>query len=152
MKLNINSEEYFLDDSYKDSPLLWVLRDALGMKGTKYGCGIGACGSCTVLVDNNAVPSCLISTQSAENKNITTIEGLSGDNNHPLQIAWNKFQVPQCGYCQSGQIMTALSLLNNNPSPKDDDIKRTMSGVLCRCGTYPRIVEAIKAAAKDIVK
>lgn len=130
-----------------DTPLLWVLRDELGLTGTKYGCGIAQCGACTVLVDGAPVPSCSLSVNAVAGQTVQTIEGLSENRNHPLQLAWAEVDVPQCGYCQSGQIMTAVALLADTPQPSDEDIDAAMSGVLCRCGTYPRIRAAIKRAA-----
>lgn len=152
MSLFINKKEIKLDVDDPDTPLLWVLRDQLDMTGTKYGCGIGICGSCTVLIDGIATPSCLVTISQVQDKEITTIEGLSPDGSHPVQKAWVESQVPQCGYCQSGQILTAVSLLNKVKQPDDGTIKDAMSGVLCRCGTYPRILEAIKLAAKTMDK
>ncbi len=146
MWLKINETEHQITSS-PDTPLLWVLRDDLELTGTKYSCGIGICGSCTVLVDGKPVRSCVTPVSSVEGKAITTIEGISTDNSHPLQQAWEAQQVPQCGYCQSGQILTAIALLNSNSSPTDEEIKQAMSSVLCRCGTYPRIQQAIKQAA-----
>jgi aerobic-type carbon monoxide dehydrogenase small subunit (CoxS/CutS family) len=131
-----------------DMPLLWVLRDRLDLTGTKYGCGIGACGACTVHLDGVAVRSCQIPAAAAAGKAITTIEGLSADGSHPVQQAWVEAQVPQCGYCQSGQIMAAAALLEKNPRPTDADIDTAMSGNLCRCGTYQRIRTAIHRAAE----
>ena len=130
-----------------DTPLLWVLRDVLGMTGTKFGCGAGLCGACTVHIDGVAVRSCQTSAKDAAGKKVTTIEGLGG--NHPLQVAWVAEQVPQCGYCQSGQIMSASALLASNPHPTDSDIDDAMFGNICRCGTYLRIREAIKQAAQS---
>lgn len=150
MLIFINNKEFKLHIDDPDTPLLWVLRDHLNLTGTKYGCGIGVCGVCTVLIDGVATPSCLIPVSQAQDKEIITIEGLSSDGSHPVQKAWVESQVPQCGYCQSGQILTAVSLLNEVKSPDDDAIKKGMSGVLCRCGTYPRILEAIKLAAKTM--
>ncbi len=132
-----------------DTPLLWVLRDELNLKGTKYGCGIGQCGACTVLVDGNASRSCSIQVKDAIDLNITTIEGLSEDGTHPLQNAWIEHDVPQCGYCQAGQIMSAAALLKKNANPTDQDIQEAMHGNICRCGTYLRIRAAIKTAAKN---
>jgi len=130
-----------------EMPLLWVLRDVLGLKGTKYGCGISACGACTVHVDGRAVRSCVTPVSSVENRNITTIEGLADTETHPVQMAWEETDVAQCGYCQPGQIMSAVALLSKTPKPTDTDIDSAMSGNLCRCGTYPRIREAIHRAA-----
>ncbi len=131
-----------------ETPLLWVLRDELGLTGTKYGCGIAHCGACTVLLDGVAVPSCSVPVGTADGQSVQTIEGLSPERNHPVQRAWADLDVPQCGYCQSGQIMTAVALLADTPDPSDADIDAAMSGVLCRCGTYPRIRAAIKRAAE----
>jgi aerobic-type carbon monoxide dehydrogenase small subunit (CoxS/CutS family) len=128
-------------------PLLWALRDALGLTGTKYGCGIGACGACTVHIDGQATRACLTSLASAAGKSVTTIEGLGAQGLHAVQRAWMDENVPQCGYCQAGQIMSAAALLAGNPEPSDTDIDNAMAGNLCRCGTYPRIRKAIHAAA-----
>ena len=150
IELKINKKKYRIEED-ENTPLLWVLRDILGLKGTKYGCGIGQCGACTVHLDGKSVRSCLLPISSLDGKDITTIEGLSdGKNLHPVQEAWIEADVPQCGYCQSGQIMSASALLNKNTSPSDDEIKKAMQGNLCRCGTYPRIVKAIKIAAKQL--
>lgn len=130
------------------TPLLWVLRDHLDLTGTKYGCGIGQCGACTVILDGNAVRSCQVLLSRAAGKSITTIEGLSRERSHPVQQAWIQDQVPQCGYCQSGQIMTAAVLLAANPNPTDAEIDDAMSGNLCRCGTYHRIRQAVHRAAE----
>ncbi len=129
-------------------PLLWAIRDFMGLTGTKFGCGIAQCGACIVHVDGKPVKSCVMASSAAEGKEITTIEGLSENNDHPVQLAWIKAQVPQCGYCQSGQIMNAAALLKENPNPSDAEIERAMDAVLCRCGTYPRIKKAIKEASK----
>ena len=128
-----------------DLPLLWALRDFLGLKGAKYGCGVGECGACTVLVNGRAMRSCVVPLKSLEGDEIRTIEGLGG--NHPLQLAWLEEQVPQCGYCQSGQIMQAVALLERTPRPTAEEIRAGMNGVLCRCGTYPRIEAAVRRAA-----
>ena len=130
-----------------DTPLLWVLRDSLNLKGAKYGCGIGLCGACTVLVNGRAVRSCMTQVGSVADQPITTIEGLSPDGLHPVQVAWEAMDVPQCGYCQAGQIMSAAALLQRTPHPTDADIDAAMSGNLCRCGTYTRIRQAIHEAA-----
>jgi aerobic-type carbon monoxide dehydrogenase small subunit (CoxS/CutS family) len=131
------------------TPLLWVLRDVLGLTGTKYGCGIAQCGSCTVHVNGEPMRSCSLPVSAAAGKRITTIEGLSADSSHPLQKAWIAEQVPQCGYCQSGQIMQAAALLAKNPNPSRGDIVKHMNGNICRCGTYHRIIAAIQRAAKE---
>jgi len=144
--LNINGAKHATDVP-DDMPLLWALRDKLNLTGTKYSCGIGLCGSCTVLIDGAPMQSCLVSAASQAGKEITTIEGLSPDGDHPVQRAWNDEDVPQCGYCQGGQILAAASLLASNPDPGDEDIDRAMAGNLCRCGTYFRIRKAIKRAA-----
>jgi aerobic-type carbon monoxide dehydrogenase small subunit (CoxS/CutS family) len=144
--LKINGKDHSLDVP-ADLPLLWALRDTLNMTGTKYGCGIGQCGTCTVLVDGAPVRSCMLPAASMAGREITTIEGLSPDGSHPVQRAWNDEDVPQCGYCQGGQILAAVSLLEKNPSPDDAAIDRAMAGNLCRCGTYFRIRKAIKRAA-----
>ena len=130
-----------------DTPLLWVLREDLGLTGTKFGCGIGQCGACTVHVDGTAAKSCQLPVSAVEGMTITTIEGLSDDSTHPLQVAWIEEQVPQCGYCQSGQIMAAAALLAGTPKPTDADIDAAMSGNICRCGTYQRIRKAVHRAA-----
>lgn len=150
MRIKVNSKEHSIDDKDLDMPLLWLLRDRLGLTGTKYGCGVGACGSCIVLLDGEPVPSCLIPSKSTANREVLTIEGLSDDNSHPLQRAWEEIQVPQCGYCQSGQLLTALALLKKTPNPDEEEIKENMSRVLCRCGTYPRVIEAIMLTAKTM--
>lgn len=142
----VNGQEYTVDAS-PDMPLLWVLRDTLGLTGTKYGCGQGLCGACTVHLNGQAVRSCVTPVSAADGSEIVTIEGLSPDGTHPLQQAWIAESVTQCGYCQPGQIMTAAALLAENPNPTDDDIDRAMTGNLCRCGTYPRIRRAIHRAA-----
>lgn len=149
MKLKINGEtrEYSGD---ADMPLLWVLREDLGLTGTKFGCGIGICGACTVHVDGVPIRSCMMSAETASGSEVRTIEGLSPDGSHPLQRAWVEGNVPQCGYCQSGQLMSAAALLEKKARPSDADIDSAMSGNLCRCGTYQRIREAIKLAAAQI--
>lgn len=131
-----------------NTPLLWVLRDVLGLTGTKYSCGIGQCGSCTVHVDGEATRSCMTLVSTVEGKKVTTIEGLSLDGSHPIQKAWIEEQVAQCGYCQPGQIMTAAALLAHNRQPSQEEIVKVMSGVLCRCGTYQRILKAVQRAAE----
>lgn len=145
--LKINNEKHTVEAD-ADTPLLWILRDHVNLVGTKYGCGIGQCGACTVHVDGDAMRSCLLQVSQAEGMNITTIEGLSEDGNHPVQKAWLEHDVPQCGYCQAGQIMNAAALLKNNPNPSDGDIDAAMNGNICRCGTYVRIKQAIKTASK----
>ncbi len=147
--LKINDKEYAVDVP-SDMPLLWTLREKLNLTGTKYACGIGECGSCTVLVDGRAVKSCMLPTVKMAGREITTIEGLSPDGDHPVQQAWHQEDVPQCGYCQGGQILSAVALLEKNPKPDDADIDKAMSGVLCRCGTYFRIRKAIKLAAGNM--
>ena len=143
--LNEKSVEVEVDPG---TPLLWVLRDTLGMMGTKFGCGVAQCGTCTVHIDGSPMRSCVTPIEAIAGRSITTIEGLSKDNSHPLQKAWVELNVPQCGYCQSGQIMSAAALLAKTDNPSDEEIDSAMSGNLCRCGTYPRIREAIKEAAK----
>ena len=130
-----------------DMPLLWVVRDVLNLKGTKFGCGAGLCGACTVHLDGRAVRSCQTPASTVAGKQVTTLEGLSAEGTHPLQVAWQEIDVPQCGYCQAGQIMSAAALLRRNPKPTDADIDLAMSGNLCRCATYTRIREAIHRAA-----
>ncbi|MEM1072972.1 MAG: (2Fe-2S)-binding protein [Pseudomonadota bacterium] len=150
MRLSVNGQVYDVDVE-EDMPLLWVLRDELNLKGTKFGCGIAMCGACTVHLDGTAVRSCQIDAASAEGSEITTIEGIgTPEVLHAVQAAWVQHQVAQCGYCQSGQIMQAVSLLSYSPDPTDEDIDQDMSGNLCRCGTYPRIRAAIKTAAKAL--
>jgi isoquinoline 1-oxidoreductase subunit alpha len=134
-------------DVEPDTPLLWVLRDSLKLTGTKFGCGIAQCGACTVLIDGVATRSCMMPASAAVGKSVTTIEGLSVEGSHPVQLAWIEFDVPQCGYCQSGQIMAAVSLLKKNPKPTDADIDANMTN-LCRCGTYQRIRKAVHRAAE----
>ena len=146
LKLNVNGKLHKVDVE-PDMPLLWVLRDHLGLLGTKYGCGVALCGACTVHVDGEAVRSCAMTASAAVGKKIVTIEGLAHSGLHPLQEAWIEHEVPQCGYCQTGMIMTAAAMLAKNPEPTDADIDRTMTN-LCRCGTYTRVREAIHAAAK----
>ena len=146
MELFINGERRTFDGDGA-MPLLWYLRDELGLTGTKFGCGIGACGACTVHLDGQAVRSCSTPMQVAAGKKVTTIEGLDDEGNHPVQVAWRNANVPQCGYCQSGQIMSAVALLATTPHPTDEQIDTAMVGNICRCGTYVRIRAAIKAAA-----
>ncbi len=135
-----------------DTPLLWVIRDEIGLTGTKFGCGMAQCGACTVHLNGNAIRSCQTPVSSVAGKNVATVESLSADNSHPLQKAWIKHQVPQCGYCQSGQLMSASALLAKNKNPSDAEIDAAMSGNLCRCGTYNRIRAAIKDAAAEMRK
>ncbi|TNC16396.1 (2Fe-2S)-binding protein [Methylobacterium terricola] len=146
IKLNVNGEERRFDGD-PEMPLLWYLRDELGLTGTKFGCGVAACGACTIHVGGTAVRACQTAVSAADGQPIVTIEGLSPDGNHPVQAAWRELNVAQCGYCQTGQIMQAAALLKETPKPTDADIDNTMSGNLCRCGTYPRIRAAIKQAA-----
>ncbi len=146
LTLKINNKSFTIDADPK-MPLLWAIRDFVGLTGTKYGCGIAQCGACTVHLEGTPVRSCSIPVSAAVNKTITTIEGLSADNSHPVQQAWIQEQVPQCGYCQSGQIMAASALLQRIASPTDKDIDTAMQGHICRCGTYPRIRKAIKTAS-----
>jgi isoquinoline 1-oxidoreductase subunit alpha len=146
IRLNVNGRDVTVDvDS--DTPLLWVLRDALGLTGTKYGCGKALCGACTVHLAGDAVRSCVTPVSAVGERRVTTIEGLSHDRSHPVQRAWIELDVPQCGYCQSGQIMSAVALLKQNPQPSDADIDQFMAGNVCRCGTYQRIRAAIHRAA-----
>jgi isoquinoline 1-oxidoreductase alpha subunit len=148
--LKINGESHAIDVD-PETPLLWAIRDFVGLTGTKFGCGIAQCGACTVHLNGAPIRSCVVPVRVAVNQEITTIEGIaSGDALHPLQQAWIDEQVPQCGYCQSGQIMAAAALLENNPSPSDADIDQAMAGIVCRCGTYPRIRKGIKRAALAI--
>jgi isoquinoline 1-oxidoreductase alpha subunit len=146
LKLTVNNAVATVDVA-PDTPLLWVLRDVLNLKGAKYGCGIGLCGACTVLVAGKAVRSCMTQVSTAVGQPITTIEGLSPDGLHPVQVAWEALDVPQCGYCQAGQIMAATALLAHTPQPTDAEIDTAMSGNICRCGTYTRIRQAIHEAA-----
>jgi len=147
IKLKVNGREYEVDVLPK-TPLLWVIRDNIGLTGTKYGCGMALCGACTVHIDGKAVRSCVTPAASVVGKEITTIEGLSPDGSHPVQLAWVEDDVPQCGYCHSGQIMSAAALLAKNPKPTDDDIDTFMAGNICRCGTYQRIRHAIHRASQ----
>ncbi len=151
LSLTVNDKLHNLEVDPK-TPLLWVLRDTLGLTGTKYGCGMALCGACTVHVNGEAVRACVTPLESVKGKQILTIEGLSEDNNHPVQKAWIDEDVPQCGFCQSGQIMAAVALLAKTPQPSDDDINEAMAGVICRCGTYQRIRQAIKRAARPGVR
>jgi isoquinoline 1-oxidoreductase alpha subunit len=147
-RLILNGEETELA-AEGDTPLLWVLRDELGLVGTKYGCGIGACGACTIHIDGQAARSCLTPLSAAAGKAVTTIEGLGRNGLHPVQQAWIDENVPQCGYCQAGQVMSAAALLAKTPDPSDREIDTAMAGNICRCGTYPRIQRAIRVAARN---
>jgi aerobic-type carbon monoxide dehydrogenase small subunit (CoxS/CutS family) len=147
IKLTVNGKPRSVSAS-PDTPLLWVLRDEVGLTGTKFGCGMGLCGACTVLADGEAIRSCSTPVSDVAGKKIVTIEGLSADGSHPLQKAWMAENVPQCGYCQAGQIMNAAALLAKNPKPSDDQIEAAMEGNACRCGTYQRIRKAIRRAAQ----
>lgn len=147
--LKINGKSHTVEAD-ADTPLLWVLRDKINLVGTKFGCGIGQCGACTVHVNGSAMRSCLLQVSRAEDLNITTIEGLSKHGDHPIQVAWKEIDVPQCGYCQSGQIMTASALLNENPTPSNEDIRNAMNGNICRCASYNSIEEAVKVASKKL--
>jgi len=151
IQLIVNGTQQHVDVD-PSTPLLWVLRDTIGLTGTKYGCGIALCGACTVHVDEDPVRSCVTPAAAVVGRKITTIEGLSEANNHPVQRAWIAEEVPQCGFCQSGQIMAAAALLAKNPRPTDTDIDNAMSGLICRCGTYQRIRSAIKRAAQGMAK
>lgn len=143
----INNNKVSLDVA-ADTPLLWIVREVLGLKGSKYGCGMGVCGACTMHLDGKAIRTCVLPVLAVQDKHVTTIEGLSEtDKLHPLQQSWIDEKVPQCGYCQSGQLMTAASLLDAKPTPSDSEIEQAMQGNICRCGTYPRIRKAIKRAA-----
>ncbi|WP_100627510.1 (2Fe-2S)-binding protein [Algoriphagus formosus] len=147
LTINGISKQVDVDPS---TPILWVLRDHLDLVGTKFGCGIAQCGACTIHLDGNAVRSCQLPVSAAEGASITTIEGLSEKGDHPVQQAWMEHDVPQCGYCQAGQIMTAAALLQQNPNPSDDEIENAMNGNICRCGTYLRIKAAVKTAAQNL--
>jgi isoquinoline 1-oxidoreductase subunit alpha len=149
LSLRVNGQSKLIDVEPR-IPLLWAIRDFIGLTGTKFGCGIGQCGACVVHLDGTPVRSCMIPSSAVIGKEVTTIEGLSKNNDHAVQLAWISAQVPQCGYCQSGQIMTAAALLKKNPNPSDEDIAAAMSAVLCRCGTYPRIKKAIKQASQKL--
>lgn len=146
--LNINGKKQEVDVD-PTTPMLWVLRDHLNLVGTKYGCGIAQCGACTIHLDGTATRACMLPVSSVGNQTITTIEGLSENGDHPVQKAWLEVDVPQCGYCQAGQIMTAASLLEKNPNPTDEEIEMAMNGNICRCGTYLRIRKAVKMAANS---
>lgn len=147
ISLNINQKNYNVDVD-PATPLLWVIRDEIGLTGTKFGCGVAQCGACVVHLNGEAVRSCVTPVKRAVNQKITTIEGLSNNNDHPLQLAWQQVDVPQCGYCHSGQLMSAAVLLRENPNPTDQDIDDAMAGNICRCGTYLRIRKAIHLAAE----
>jgi isoquinoline 1-oxidoreductase alpha subunit len=147
--LTINQQQFTVDAD-PQTPLLWVIRDEIGLTGTKYGCGIAQCGACTVHINGNPVRSCSLPVSAGSGQKITTIEGISEDQSHPVQKAWIDAQVPQCGYCQAGQVMSAVALLNKKPNPTDDDIDTAMSGNICRCGTYTRIRKAIHNASKEM--
>lgn len=149
INLNVNGNKQTVDVD-PNTPVLWVLRDHLNLTGTKYGCGIAQCGACTIHLGGIAVRSCQLPVSSVENQEIITIEGLSEKGDHPVQQAWLEHDVPQCGYCQAGQIMTAVALLKNNPKPSDAEIETGMNGNICRCGTYLRIKEAVKTASKSL--
>jgi len=146
--LNVNSKEYTVDVE-PETPLLWVIREYIGLTGTKYGCGLAVCGACTVHINGEPMRSCVLPVSGAVGSKITTIEGISEDGNHPMQEAWIKEQVPQCGYCQSGQIMQAVSLLNKNSDPSREEIKSHMNGIICRCGTYNRIIKAVERVTEE---
>ncbi len=148
LNININGEQRQIEVD-PATPLLWVLRDHLGLLGTKYGCGIAVCGTCTVHLNGIAIRSCALPISAVGNQEVTTIEGLSEDGSHPVQKAWMEHDVPQCGYCQPGQIMSAVALLNSNANPSDEEIESAMNGNICRCGTYIRIKAAIKTAANS---
>lgn len=151
VKFSLNGKSV-ATQSASDTPLLWVIRDELGLTGTKFGCGMALCGACTVHLDGAAVRSCQTPISAVEGKKVRTVESLSRDNSHPLQVSWLKHDVPQCGYCQSGQLMSAAALLATNKNPTDADIDAAMSGNICRCGTYPRVRAAIKDAAASMRK
>ncbi len=148
MKLKVNQQERSYEGD-PQMPLMWYLRDELGLTGTKFGCGTGLCGACTVHVDGKAARACVVPMADLSGKTVTTIEGLSADGNHPVQKAWRAANVPQCGYCQPGQIMNAAALIANNKNPSDQQILAEMQGNICRCGCYQRIFAAIKSAAKE---
>ena len=147
--LQLNGKTHKVDLA-PDTPLLWVLRDHLGLVGTKFGCGVAQCGACTVLLDGNASKSCMLPVSAIKKSQVVTIEGLSENGDHPLQLAWDEVDVPQCGYCQAGQIMTAAALLKRNPKPSLQEIENAMHGNICRCGAYHRIREAIQSASQKI--
>ena len=147
--INVNGKDHDLRDVSDDTPLLWALRDQLGLTGTKYGCGISECGACTVHVDGDSAQACQVTVGEIGDSKVTTIEGLSTDGSHPVQKAWKEHNVPQCGFCQVGQMMMAAAMLKNNNNPTDEQIEAEMWNI-CRCGTYPRIRAAVKAAAKEM--
>ena len=147
VELTINGQTHALEVD-PQTPLLWAIRDLVGLTGTKYGCGKALCGSCTIHVDGQPMRSCVVPVSAVAGKSVTTIEGLAENGDHPVQVAWRELNVPQCGYCQSGQIMSAAALLDRVPNPTDDDIDQAMSGNICRCGTYTRIRAAIHKAAE----
>lgn len=149
IRIEVNGKQHQLDID-PSTPVLWVLRDHLNLTGTKFGCGIASCGACTIHLDGVSMRSCILPISAVEGKRITTIEGLSEQGDHPVQEAWKEHDVPQCGYCQAGQIMSASALLTANSNPSDEEIDQHMSGNICRCGTYVRIKEAIKTAAQKI--
>lgn len=149
INLTVNKKKHTVDVD-PDTPLMWVLRDTLGLVGTKYGCGVALCGSCTVHLDGNPVRSCIVPVSAAEGKNVTTIEGLSEKGDHPVQQAWMEIDVPQCGYCQAGQIMSVVALLEKNPKPTDAEIDAALIGNICRCCTYNRIRRAVHLAAEKM--
>ncbi len=148
MKVKVNQQDRNFDGD-PDMPWMWYLRDELALTGTKFGCGVGLCGACTVHVDGKAVRSCVVTMKEVSGRSVTTIEGLSADGNHPVQKAWRAANVPQCGYCQCGQIMSAAALLAENKSPSDSEIVAAMSGNICRCGCYQRIFSAVQSAAQE---
>ncbi len=148
MTLSVNGKQYTIEAD-PQMPLLWAIRDYVKLKGTKYGCGLGQCGACTVHLNGEAVRSCTVPLSAVGQKKITTIEGLSADGTHPLQQSWEVCNVPQCGFCQSGQIMTAAAFLKSNPTPSEAEVKEAMNGNLCRCGTYLRITKAVMMAAQS---
>ena len=148
LEFTLNGEPISLDVD-PNMPLLWAIRDLVGLTGTKYGCGKALCGACNIHLDGQVMRSCVVPVSAAKGRNVTTIEGLSSDGNHPVQVVWRKLNVAQCGYCQPGQIMSAVALLERNSNPSDDDIDAAMSGNICRCGTYTRIREAIHKVAED---
>jgi len=149
IELTVNGTKHIVDVD-DDTPLLWIIRDTLGLTGTKFGCGVGVCGACTIIENDNAVRACQISCSAAAGRSFITIEGLSEDGSHPCQRAWIEEEVAQCGYCQAGMIMTACALLKTKPNPTDADIDQVMSDSVCRCGTYPRMKKAIRRAANGI--